>query len=412
MTDTPDDQPPTTPPAEPGGKPSWFVSEEAPPGWGLTPPPASSAAPGPRRPRRWTVMLAAALVGALVGAGSATAIYLATDDDAATPEAAVVVRPAADVETPGNIPEILARVQPATVSIHVTGDLGAECGRDIPPGQEAEGAGSGFVISEDGFVVTNSHVVGGANEINVELANGETHAAEIIGRDAAADLAVLKIDATELPTVDLGDSDEVVVGDAAIVIGNALGLRGTPSVTSGIVSALERNVPTPCGILENALQTDAAINSGNSGGPVVDARGRVIGIATAIADPSVAQNVGFAIGISFARPIIEALREGRLPAFLGVETRTVDEVLQAELGLAVGSGALIVNVTLESPAATAGLQPEDVIVRIGDQEISTSRDVVAGVRAHEPGDEVEVVVNRAGEEVSVTVVLAQRPDAN
>ena len=354
-----------------------------------------------------------ALVGALVGAGSAAAVYLVSDDADPVRETSVEIRPATEVVNPGDIAEILARVQPATVSILVSGDLGSECGReDLPPGQEAEGAGSGFVISEDGYVVTNSHVVGGANEIAVEFTTGDVYDAQIVGRDAAADLAVLKIDATDLPVVDLGDSDVVGVGDAVVVIGNALGLQGSPSVTSGIVSALGRTVPTPCGNLENALQTDAAINSGNSGGPVVDASGRVIGISTAIADPAISQNVGFAIPISQARPIIEDLRDGRLPAFLGVSTRTVDDAVQAELELDASSGAVIVNVTPDSPAAAGDLQANDVIVRVGDHDITTSQDVVQAVRAYEPGDQVEVVVNRDGDELTLGVTLAERPDAS
>jgi len=402
-----------TPPGSGGGGPTWAASAEAPPGWGSSVPPATPPS-GRRGSRRWPAVLAAALVGAIVGAGSAAGVYLSTDDEPESRETTVVVGPATELENPGDIAEILARVQPATVAIRATGNLGAECG---PPlggeGEVVEGAGSGFVLSSDGFVVTNSHVVGGATEIFVDFANGNSLAAEIVGRDAAADLAVLKVDAEALPTVELGSSEEVAVGDAVVAIGNALGLRGTPSVTSGIVSALDRTVPTECNNnLESAIQTDAAINRGNSGGPLVDAEGRVIGINTAIADPAVAQNVGFAIPISEAAPIIEDLQAGRLPAFLGVSTRTVDDAVQAELELDVSSGALIVEITPDSPAEAADLESGDVIVRIGDRGIETSQDVVNAVRDHDPGDQVDVVANRDGEEVTASVTLAERPDAS
>lgn len=388
------------------GGPTWSEAREAPPGWGVPPTPPSV---GPRRgSRRWPALVAALLVGALIGAGSAAGVYLATDDDEVTQGSTVVVRSATELENPGDISEILTRVQPATVSIRAVGNLG--CGPAA--GEIRAGAGSGFVVSPDGYVVTNSHVVGGAEEISVGFAGGESYDAEIVGRDSLADLAVLKIDATDLPSVELGSSEEVVVGDAVVAIGNALGLEGGPSVTSGIVSALGRTVPTECGNdLDAAIQTDAAINSGNSGGPLVDSRGRVIGINTAIADPSVSQNVGFAIPISQAQPIIDDLRAGVLPAFLGVSARTVDDAVRTELGLDVDSGAVIVNVVAGSPAEAADLSEGDVLLRIGDRDIATSQDVVEAVSAFEPGDEIEVVVDREGDETTVSVTLAERPDS-
>ena len=406
-TPTPSTEASTPPtPVTGSGAPTWTATDEAPLGWGV--PPVRSAPRRPDRPRRWRGLLAAAFVGALVGSGSAAGVYLASDDGDTRAPSPVVVRPANELENPGDISEILARIQPATVSIRAVGNLG--CGPSS--GEIREGAGSGFVISPDGYVVTNSHVVGGAEEITVGFATGESYDAEIVGRDALADLAVLKIDGNGLPTVELGDSEQVVVGDAVVAIGNALGLEGGPSVTSGIVSAVGRTVPTECGNnLESAIQTDAAINAGNSGGPLVDAQGRVIGINTAIADPSVSQNVGFAIPISQAEPIIDDLRAGVLPAYLGVSVRTVDDAVRTELGLDVSSGAVIVNVVADSPAAAADLRVGDVLLRIGDREIATSQDVVDTVAAYEAGDEVEVVASRAGEEITARATLAERPDA-
>ena len=180
------------------------------------------------------------------------------------------------------------------------------------------------MISEDGVVVTNNHVVEGAGRIEARFSDGTSLVARVLGTDVASDLAVLHVDGAGLPTVELGDSDAVQVGDDVVAIGNALALEGGLSVTRGIVSGLHRTVPTSRNsALVDVIQTDAAINPGNSGGPLVDFRGRVIGINTAIADPTSAQNVGFAIPISQAKPIIDALRAGNRPAYLGVTIDTV-----------------------------------------------------------------------------------------
>ena len=181
-------------------------------------------------------------------------------------------------------------------------------------------AGTGFVISSDGVIVTNNHVVEGATKIQAQFSDGTTLTAKVLGRDSSSDLAVIKVDGVNLPTIELGDSDQVQVGDDVVAIGNALALEGGLSVTRGIISGLHREVSTNSGgSLADVIQTDAAINPGNSGGPLVDAQGRVIGINTAIADPGSAQNVGFAIPISNAKAIIDQLRRGKQPAYLGVQ---------------------------------------------------------------------------------------------
>jgi putative serine protease PepD len=337
-------------------------------------------------------VLAGAAVGGLCGALVAAGAFVAFDDDGgttarrtATPE---ISREAATIPE-GDIAAVIARVQPAVVAVTTGGGPGG-----------AEGAGTGFVIAADGVIVTNNHVVADTTDIEVTFSDGRTRAAEVVGRDAPADLAVLKVDGTGLPVVELGDSDAVQVGDDVIAIGNALALEGGLSVTQGIISGPPREIGTEIGtVLESVLQTDAAINRGNSGGPLVDDAGRVIGINTAIADPLVAQNVGFAIPISHALPIIEDLRAGRTPAFLGVVTDT-DE-----------AGALVVSVSDDSPAADAGIEEGDIIVAIGGDEITEAGDVPEAIRRHQPGDEVEVVVLRDDERVTVRATLVERPDS-
>ncbi|MGQ0805961.1 MAG: S1C family serine protease [Actinomycetota bacterium] len=353
------------------------------------------ASPPPAPPGRMRHALAGAAVGGLCGALVAAGAFLAFDDDssttavggAGTPE---ISREASTIPE-GDIAGVIAKVQPAVVAVTTSGG---------GPGGGSEGAGTGFVIAADGVIVTNNHVVAEATDIEVAFSDGTTMTAEIVGGDAGADLAVLKVDATGLPVVELGDSDAVQVGDEVIAIGNALALEGGLSVTQGIISGPPREIGTEIGtVLESVLQTDAAINRGNSGGPLVDADGRVIGINTAIVDPAVAQNVGFAIPISHALPIIEDLRAGRTPAFLGVVTDAADD------------GVVVVSVTSGSPAADAGIREGDVIVSIGGDEIADAGDVPEAIRKHRPGDEVEVVLLRGDERVTVDATLVERPDS-
>ena len=300
---------------------------------------------------------------------------------------------------PGDIRSILEKVQPAVVRINVGGNMG-------------EGAGSGFIVGSDGVIVTNAHVVEGADAITVILDGGDEEKAKVLGVDVADDLAVIEIDRTGLPTVELGDSDTLQVGDSVVAIGTALGLEGGPSVTSGIVSALERSIETDVRtVLPNMIQTDAAINPGNSGGPLVDAEGRVVGINTAIANPAASNNVGFAIAISGAKSIIGDLEAGRgaRVAFLGVgtETLTADEVAARDLG--VDHGALVMELTPGAPAGEAGIKVGDVIVEIDGGEIISREDVAREVRRHDPGESVQVEIVRGRDSRTFDIVLTERP---
>jgi putative serine protease PepD len=251
-------------------------------------------------------MLLAATAGGLVGAVVASGALVLRDDSGGS---TATQRPAQQVQTNGSTPSasgdiaaILAKDVPAVVAITTDGGPGL--------GGSGGGAATGFVIDRNGIIVTNDHVVDSARSVSVTTSENKKLSARVLGENASSDLAVLKVDATGLPAIELGDSNQVQVGDDVVAIGNALDLDGGLSATRGIVSGLHRDIPTDNGRLSGLIQTDAAINPGNSGGPLVDAQGRVIGINTAIANPTRAQNVGFVIPISQAKPIIDRLRGG------------------------------------------------------------------------------------------------------
>ena len=384
-------------------EPTEARSESALPSW----PPSGERAGRTERGRARDVLVGA-LAGGLVGALAAGGLVLAVDGDGGTTQVVrstaspVVSRPSTTISQQGDIASIIQKAEPAIVAITT----------DDGPGSGSGGAGTGFVITSDGYVVTNNHVVEGASTIEVAFTNGEFAPATIVGRDPSADLAVLKVDRTGLAAIERGSSDAVQVGDEVVAIGNALALEGGLSVTRGIISGTDRTVDTDAGsTLVGLLQTDAAINPGNSGGPLLDSQGRVVGINTAIANPASAQNVGFAIPISKANPIIEDLRLGRKGAFLGVATQNLTPATARELGIDITSGAYVVRVTAGSPAEQAGVEVGDVIVSIGGTEITSTADVQSAVREHRPGDQVKVVVDRKGDRRTFELALVERPDA-
>ena len=303
---------------------------------------------------------------------------------------------------PADIQEVLAKIEPATVAISVGG------GANILGG----GAGTGFIYSSDGYVLTNNHVIEGGNKIiSVILNDGRTLDAKLLG-DPVEDLAVLKIEGTDFPAVKLGSSDATIVGDDVIAIGNALALEGGLSVTRGIVSGKDRVIATELGTkLRGIIQTDAAINRGNSGGPLVNSKGVVIGINTAIADPSYAQNVGFAIAIDRAKPIISDLERGnnRKVAYIGISAQDVTPRLVKELDLKIESGALIGEIVKDSPASKADIKVNDVLTQVDGNKISSSADMVSEIRSKKPGNKVTIKINRNGKELSVEVTLEERP---
>jgi S1-C subfamily serine protease len=350
-------------------------------------------------------VLVAGLAGGVVGALVAAGMYTVLDDQTTTsaqapPANDVIVRPSDQIESTGDIAAILKADVPAVVAIVDDGGPG-----------NGGAAGTGFVVSGDGVIVTNNHVIEGATKIQAHFSDGKKLTAKVLGTAPSSDLAVLQVEGTNLPTIELGDSDAVQVGDDVVAIGNALALEGGLSVTRGIISGTDRNVnPDGGAALVGLLQTDAAINPGNSGGPLLDAQGRVIGVNTAIAGG--AQNVGFAIPISLAKPTIDDLRAGRKPAFLGVSTQTVTPAAATELKLSVNEGAYVVQVTSGTPAADAGIKEGDVIVQIGDATIKNTADVHAAVRSYRPGDSVKVIVDRKGDRDTFDATLVERPDSS
>jgi S1-C subfamily serine protease len=300
----------------------------------------------------------------------------------------------------GLVQDVLARVGPAVVSIEVAGTDGFFGG----------GAGSGFVTTSEGNIVTNAHVVASGGEITVVLPSGERLAATLIGADESRDLAVLDIEATGLPVVELGSSAALAVGDPVVAIGNALGFGGSPTVTSGIVSALDRTVTADGETLPQVLQTDAAINPGNSGGPLVNAQGQVVGINTAIAGN--ADGIGFAIPIDRARRVIDGLKAGEVAAgpLLGVtinDSESIDPDTAERYDLA-GAGAFIQQVAPNSAAEVAGLRRGDVVVEVDGEPITSGTDLVGAVGARFPGDEVTITYVREGEIRTATAFLEER----
>jgi S1-C subfamily serine protease len=280
-----------------------------------------------------------------------------------------------------------------------------------------EGAGSGIILDESGLVLTNAHVVSGASTITIRTFDGEEFDAELVGSFPDDDVALVQAeDAEGLQPATLGDSDGLQVGDEVVAIGNALDLTGQPSVTRGIVSALDREIEGDGIFLDDLIQTDAAINPGNSGGPLVAADGTVVGINTAII--SDAQNVGFAIAIDSVEPTIEDLRAGNGEivadtGFLGVETTDLDTVAPEVLerfGVDLDEGAFVVDVATDTAAEAAGVQEGDVVVAVDGEPVGSSVEVRDAVRAHRAGDEVTITVVRDGEELELTATLGAITD--
>ena len=326
-------------------------------------------------------------VGAAVGE-RATANTVALDaeivtdsDEVLTPRVEMTDARRLDVKA------VLAAVAPSVVQIEIETEDTVFGG----------GAGTGFIISPDGQVVTNAHVVEDAVTIKVMLSDGTVKSAELVQKDPTRDLAVLKIKGDNLPAARLGNSAEVEVGDEVLAIGNALGLGDTPTVTTGIVSALNRQLQLGGNRLTHLIQTDAAINPGNSGGPLVNANGEVIGVNTAIAGN--AEGIGFAISIDHARPVIETLQTGEVPKrpLLGVniiDVGMLDETSRGQYDIYEGveTGVVIVALVEDGAAHAAGLRIGEVVMKFDGVEIETVDDLVEAVRDSEIGRVVKVVV--------------------
>ena len=284
-----------------------------------------------------------------------------------------------------------------------------------PRTREAGSLGSGFIISPDGYVVTNNHLVQGltgtgtVDSVTVTTTDRREFPARIVGRDETSDLALLKIEGRNLPFVKWGDSTKARVGDWVIAIGNPYGLGGT--VTAGIISALHRGI-TGQGAYDRYIQTDAAINMGNSGGPMFDLNGNVIGINSALISPTGASvGIGLAIPAEAAKPVIDALMRGQRPArgYLGASLQPVDEDLAPSLGIPKDSGEIVRSLVPGAPGALGGLQQGDVIVKVNGQQVTPDATVSYLIANSAVGSRIPLEIIRGGKHATVTVTVAQRP---
>ncbi len=299
---------------------------------------------------------------------------------------------------------VVERMRPAVVNIDTESRVQTVFG--VFPQQ---GAGSGVIVSPDGYILTNNHVVAGAQQIKVTLLSGRSFQGQVVGTDPFADLAVVKVDAREpLAAAQLGNSSSLKVGQLAIAIGNPFGLGST--VTVGVVSALNRNIQIPNSVVENLIQTDAAINPGNSGGALVDSGASVIGINTAIVPE--ARGIGFAIPIDTARAIMQQLisRGQVIRPYVGVGFGgNVDQNLAMQYNLPIDHGVIVKDVDPKGPSAGAGIRPGDIIVAVDGKPVNNWNDFIRELFAKQPGDRVRLEVVREGARKTFDVILAQRP---
>jgi serine protease Do len=383
------------------------------------------------------------ITGAILLGGAAATLSLNPVGAQVAQNEPGTVRAVAPAGAPMSFAALAERLQPAVVNISTRQSVQVQRQR-LPPGfedffrrfggqapgggggsgddnsggtitQRGGSLGSGFIISADGYVVTNNHVVAPARadavveQVTVTLSDRTEYEAEVVGRDAASDIAVLRIHPTRpLPFVRFGDSTQTRVGDWVVAIGNPFGLGGT--VTAGIVSALHRNLNA--GVYDRYIQTDAAINSGNSGGPMFDINGNVIGINTALISPTGGNvGIGFAIPAEQVRPVVESLQRGQRVqrGYIGVALQPVDEGVAAALGIDRNRGELIRSVTPGGPAARAGIQQGDVVISVAGQPVTPDQSLAYLVSRQAVGARIPVELIRQGGRRNVTIAIAERP---
>ena len=374
-----------------------------------------------RKARIGRTLVAAAVSAALVGAVAVAEPWSPANAAAGAGTTMTTMQ--------GGFADLVSEVRPAVVNVQVTRAIrpAAESrmrwrspGMELPeffrhfrgmpepaiPGiPRAEGVGSGFVVDASGLIVTSNHVVKGADSVTVTFQNGQKLEARVVGADPKTDLALLEVDAVRpLPAVEFGNSDRTRVGDWVVAVGNPFGLGGT--VTAGIVSGRGRDIGS--GPYDDFLQIDAPINRGNSGGPLFDRSGHVVGVNTAIFSPTGGNvGIGFAIPANVARPVIESLRtDGKVDrGWLGVQIQHIDETMAEALGLEDAKGALVASVMANGPAAEAGLQPGDVIVSFAGEKLDSMKDLPRIVAEIDSGTGVDITVWRDGDHKTLTATI-------
>ena len=345
--------------------------------------------------------IAAVAAAVLFGAGAGAAVVTALDSDQNAPQVSASEAASPIATSTSTVGEIYERSAAGVVEITV-GSAGAG---SLGGGGATQAQGSGFVYDDQGHIITNQHVVDGAESVSVRFSDGSTHDATVVGSDPSTDLAVLKVDAPAslLKPLRLGKSSELAVGDGVIAIGSPFGLEQT--VTTGIVSALNRQINSPNDFaIDDAIQTDAAINHGNSGGPLLDLEGRVIGVNSQIESESGGNDgIGFAVPSDTVARIAAALiADGEVEhAYLGVATGDTSS----------GDGASIAEVRPGTPAAAAGLREGDVVTEIDGEAVADADELRTLIDARQPGDSVELTIVRDGDEQTIEVELAARPSA-
>ncbi|MBE8955420.1 MAG: trypsin-like peptidase domain-containing protein [Quinella sp. 2Q5] len=368
------------------------------------------------------IICAAAVVAAMTFSGCSDLTGLTGGDKSAEqPAATSATKTVAVTEAAPNKPESNAKISDArntpavrvakTVGPAVVGITNKAVARDFfDRTVETEGVGSGVIFKSDGYIITNNHVIAGAKEIIVSLSDGNTVNGTLIGTDEMTDIAVVKVDAKDLPTATLGNSDEVVVGEPAIAIGNPMGLEFQGSVTVGVISALNRTLDLNDKRVK-LFQTDAAISPGNSGGALVNADGEVIGINSAKLATMGVEGMGFAIPINTVKAIVEELMSKGYVArpYLGVTI--FDKPTAARYGyqLTIDKGVYVFQVAIDSPAGRAGFRRGDIILSIDGKAVNSVTDVRSEVAAHKVGDKVKVLLDRDGKQDTVEVALEEMP---
>ena len=319
-------------------------------------------------------------------------------------DSTITETPLSQIQLP-SFSNIVEKVNPSVVSISTQ-----SLTRGFFYNSMNSGAGSGIIVKESGFIVTNYHVINNASEVKVHLSNGQSYTAKIIGADYVSDLAVLKINASNLTAAKFANTEKIHVGDWVLTIGNALALKGNPTVTFGIVSGIDRTLTTSSNQqFYNLIQTDAAINSGNSGGPLINLSGEVIGINHAIIRQ--AEGVGFAISSSEAIPIIDSLiKYGRvIRPLMGMSGFDLSPATANELGLDIVEGVIVTSLTLDGPSHKAGLQIGDVMMSIDNHPTTDVPTWLNILWSYRVGDKITVQYNRQNKIYSTTVTLIERP---